>query len=410
MYSSLQCRRIAFGISSGYGVRGCIMAHRVPAGSDSEAHPHYRPTRSVNFHRFTLPARRAMLRRLAVGFFIMGLFLISAFRQVRWSVFVAEMTSVHEQWLAASMIPIPIVLVVMALRWRLLLPMEASLRVPRLARLLSVSYLINLILPGRAGDVARSYVIGRQPHVGFRTALSTVLVEKSLDGIAVLVRIVICMSVLRVSGLIAGGLVLSAMVFAGVLLGLAGLALWLEHHGEQEHQWLWLPLPRRLHGPIREFLERVAVGGQALTIPKRLIPVLGLTMVIWLLTLVTTASLERAFTLKLPLVIPAFALALASLSLTLPAAPGGVGAYQALVMFVLQRYGVPPAEALGFGLVLQFCQIFPLAVLGVLGLPAEVGEIQILFHPRPMESSPEEEEIIAPENGIVEHFRGSETP
>ncbi|MCL4541716.1 MAG: flippase-like domain-containing protein [Chloroflexi bacterium] len=382
-----------------------------PTGfDDKEVHPYHQLTRGSRFRRLTMPAWSVVFRHLALGLLITGLFLLLAFRQVRWSVFVTEMTAVHERWLAASMVPIPIVLVAMALRWRLLLPVEASLRVWRLARLLSVSYLINLILPGRAGDIARSYAIGRRSRVGFRTALSTVLVEKSLDGVAVLVLVMICISVLRVNGLVASGLVLSTVVFAGVLLGVAGLALWLERRRDQEHRRLWLPLPQQLRAPVWELLERLAFGGQALTRPRRLIPVLALTVMIWLLTLVTTASLEQAFTLELPLVVPAFALALASLSLTVPAAPGGVGAYQALVMFVLERYGVPPAEALGFGIALQFCQILPLAALGVLGLPAEVGELQILFHPRPVKSSPEEGEITTPESGIIEHFRGSETP
>jgi hypothetical protein len=65
---------------------------------------------------------------------------------------------------------------------------QRRLRLGRAFRILNVSYLVNGVLPLRLGEVARVYLATRaEPPVRLFTSASTVIVERLLDLLAVLI-------------------------------------------------------------------------------------------------------------------------------------------------------------------------------------------------------------------------------
>ena len=113
-------------------------------------------------------------------------------------------------------------LVSRAVRWRLLLGPGVSLS--RCFWITNIGYLVSNVLPFRLGDPARAVVIGRGGEISTVAALSTVVVERVLDMLMVVVLLAgvapfVSGAGSAVSvGLIAGGV---ALVAAAVLLLLA---------------------------------------------------------------------------------------------------------------------------------------------------------------------------------------------
>lgn len=281
------------------------------------------------------------------------------------------------------------------LRWCLLLRPAGRVPVVRAGRLLSVAYLLNLIFPARPGDLLRAYSIGRPSGPSFSTALTTIVVEKALDGAAVVVLIAALLSRLAPMPWLRHGVVVAALAFAALLLAIVLLAA----HGDRSIPAIRVLFRRHPALATRATIgmERVRSGTRSFTSPALLAAILGLTLAVWAASLVTTYSLAAAFALHVPLGLPALALGAATLGLVVPAAPGGIGAYQVLVMAVLTPAGVPAATALGYGLALQFCQILPLAVLGAVGT---AGAPRV----RPTPSTAEKVQVAPPKGGVVQEF------
>ncbi len=317
------------------------------------------------------PARRTVLRspgfRLAVGVIISVACLVLLFRDVQPRSLLAVLASVDRRWVAAAVLAVVPAFVATTLRWRLLLLPSGVVPVWRAGRLLAVAYLLNLVFPARPGDILRCYLVGRPTGPAFGTALTTVVVEKALDGAAVVLMLLILFGQVAPLPWLRHGVDAAGLVFAMLLLAAAAVAA----AGDQSGR-LAARIFRRhpvLASRAGVVSDRIRAGTRAFARPGALIGILSLTALVWLATLATAFSLAAAFGLEVPPAVPALALGAATLGLVVPAAPGGIGAYQVLVLAVLTPAGVPAATALGFGLALQFCQILPLAALGVVALP-----------------------------------------
>ncbi|MCL4545647.1 MAG: flippase-like domain-containing protein [Chloroflexi bacterium] len=343
----------------------------------------------------------SLLLRLLVGCLVTAMLGFLVLRQVHPYALLNELESVHERWILAALMPVPFAFGAMAWRWTLLLSAGGKLSVWRSAKLLGLSYFINLVLPGRAGDLTRSYLAGMTKDIGFRSALASVIVEKSLDGLTVVLLITLCLRQFPLPAVMSRGIIAAGTMFLGLLVALGVLSLSTGRHPQLLSRF---PIPSRLLPSISELLERFAIGSRSLTRPDRLLRIIALTLLTWSLALVTTYCLVQAFSLQLPSLAPALALGVASLGLTIPAAPGGVGAYQGLVMVVLERYGVPSAQALGFGLALQFCQVLPLVLFGIVVLPSELVALRQVFTMHPGPGSQEQLDVSTPEGEVVEQL------
>jgi uncharacterized protein (TIRG00374 family) len=292
-------------------------------------------------------------------------------RQVQPHRVVAALAAVDPRWLALAVAAVAPAYLATVWRWRILLQPSRRVSLWRAGRLVALAYLLNLLFPARPGDVLRAYLVGRPSGPPFGAALTTIVAEKALDGVAVATMTLLLLSQLSGPGWLRHGVLAAAAIFALLLLAAVVLA----NAGRQ---------PAALAAPIRRWpalarrldraLTSVQAGARVFGRPGPTIAVLGLTACVWAATLATAYALAAAFSLGAPTALPALALGAATLGLAVPAAPGGVGPYQVLVMAVLTPAGVPPAIALSYGLALQFCQILPLAALGALAGAREWGQ------------------------------------
>src|SRR5262249_26639320 len=106
-----------------------------------------------------------------------------------------------------------------ALRWNAIFPLESRPGVPSCLTALGIGNMTNLLLPWRAGDVARCVLVGRGSSLAdVSRTLATLGVEKALDGLALVGMILLTISSLSpppwmVKLVWAGGL-----LFGGALL------------------------------------------------------------------------------------------------------------------------------------------------------------------------------------------------
>jgi glycosyltransferase 2 family protein len=273
------------------------------------------------------------------------------------------------RWLAAAVLLYALDLAIRVLRWRTLL--EHLVRIPygSFARVLIVGYGVNVLLPARLGELFRVEYFKRMYEVPRAWGFSSVLVERLLDGGAVVACLFAGLVLARAEVddhllmLCIGGSLLFIMMFVGL-----ALLSWLSRQS-----WVrrWV-LARRHLGMIRLALE--VMGNRAF------IAAIGATLVIYVLEAAALGTVLMALGVKLTLPLVLVVVGAASLSTLLPSAPGFIGTYQFAFALALQHFGLDGAIGVAAATLVQISLFGPI-VVGALGILALSARIYWRIHP-----------------------------
>lgn len=255
---------------------------------------------------------------------------------------------------------------VRAWRWYYLFPPGS--RPSRLFNALMIGYLGNNVLPLRAGEVVRAYVVSRRGQ-RFWTVVATIVVERALDGLAVGLIVVALFLAIPMPAQFRwpAGVFLAADLGAmGVLAVIAVAPAWCSGLIRGLfRRWVWLE--RRAMGALGTMSE----GLRGVRAGHHVVPIVLSSILIWLLFAVSVWTGLRAAHLDLPLAASWAVLAFLGLGVSLPSSPGYVGVVQAAAVLALALFSVPRTEALSFSLLIHASQFFPVTLYGLVLLLVE---------------------------------------
>jgi len=129
--------------------------------------------------------RTAIVSLLALGlmaWFLRGADLLDVWRQVR---------QVRGGLLLASLFAVAVCFVARTIRWRYLLSPLGPTRFRTAFRTTIIGFGALGLLPVRAGDLIRPYLFARQEGLSTSSVLATVVMERVLDLVAVLVLLAV---------------------------------------------------------------------------------------------------------------------------------------------------------------------------------------------------------------------------
>jgi glycosyltransferase 2 family protein len=226
----------------------------------------------------------------------------------------------------------------------------------------STGLLGNIMLPARAGELARIAVLARR--LGGRTGiwatlLGTVVAYRLLDLLPSLALIVYVL----VSAPIPHWALKSLMLVA--VLGSALFALGFASARRHE---------RPLFEASGRFRRVVMTAREGLGILRSPLPAATATLyqsIAWLSQLLAVFATLRAFGVALPLSAAALVLALVNLAILFPLWPGNVGLLQATVALPLAAYGVDYGRGIAFGVGMQAIEVSVGVSLGLFSLARE---------------------------------------
>lgn len=258
-------------------------------------------------------------------------------------------------------------------RWRVLL--NGRLPLARSFHILNVSYFINGVLPLRVGELARAVLAARaEPPVPVLTSLSTIVVERLLDTLAVFALIGLTLLALPV-GLEIG--LMGAALGAGAVVGVIVLAVFARRpawaHRLLDGLGRAIPLLRR--SKLHDWLDEVLAGLVPLGSPRLALLAAGWTAAAWAMSVIAGYALLFAF-FDAPTWAASMAMvALASFAIAVPAVPGNLGPFEAAVVFGLAGAGLvenaTDAPAVAFALLLHVVNLATYILMGLIGLWAE---------------------------------------
>lgn len=233
-----------------------------------------------------------------------------------------------------------------ALRWAMLLEPLRTVEPRILVPPMMMGYLANNILPARLGEFVRALAGARRTGLRGAQVLSTLLLERLFDVLAVLAVFAFVStgagpdSPLTSIGKAAGATV--AIVFLGFLLA----ARW------PSYLLRWADrIPQTKGGrALREHVALALEGLRAIERPGLLVGVVATSIAQWLLIALSIECGLRAVGLDLSFSAACIVLAGTVLAVSLPSSPGFFGPVQVAFLLALQPFGVSESVAIAASL------------------------------------------------------------
>jgi uncharacterized protein (TIRG00374 family) len=289
---------------------------------------------------------------------------VGLFAYLLWSVdrhqLLLHLRAARWEWVLVGIVLPVLGLHTRAKRWWYLFPPGSD--PPGLGPAVMIGYMANNVLPLRAGEVVRVYVVARRWGHGFWTAVATLIVERALDGIAVVLVLAGLMLLIPVPPIFQwAAVVLLAIDVAGVG-GLAFLAL-SPRQGRRLLAWIGERWPAVEQRALRGY-DTFVRGLEGVRQPAHLWPICGWTVVVWFIPAFAAWVMLRAVDLELPFVAGWTILAFVGLGISLPSAPGYVGVFHLAARLALEVFGVPRESATAYAILFHATQILPITVVG----------------------------------------------
>ncbi len=285
----------------------------------------------------------------------------------------AEIVRAQPYWLALSLATMLVNLAIRARRWQYLLEPLGATSFGNAFRATAVGFAASSVLPARAGEVIRPYFLARHERMSATGAFATIILERLLDLVTVLVLLAAFVFVFG-QGVATGNPTLFAAVkWAGALatvVSLAALVVLFMLAGNPEGlasamRRFERTRPSALAGMISRLVQKFARGLGTIRRPGRLFVALAWSFPLWLSIDVGIWAIAVAFGFDVPFTGSFLIVPLLTLGVLVPT-PGAIGGFhEAFRLGVTVFYGVPDDAAVAAALVLHALSVGPSLLLGL---------------------------------------------
>ncbi len=279
----------------------------------------------------------------------------------------AALTNVRPLWIVAA---VGISFLLMAFRaWRWQLELRPLEHIPfgRLWVITAVSYMAINVLPFRLGEAVRPWLLSRKSSVTISNVVGNLVIEKTLDSIVILLFML--SGLLLVDTLpdwVRQGAKFPATA-AAVLVTLVLLLWW---RGEEfVDRWILGYLPERFRDAVMRIVKSIIAGMSILPNRRLLLAVFLVSLGLWFLPILSSWVMLQAFDMQVPYTAAVVVFIFIGFGTALPNLPGMIGPYQYACVLALDLFGVPRAEALAYGIVLNSIQLLTIILQGLVAFP-----------------------------------------
>ena len=269
--------------------------------------------------------------------------------------------------------------VLRSLRWQYILQPIGPTHFANAFRATVIGFAASFLLPARAGEVIRPYLLARREGLSATATFATVILERLFDLVTVLFFFAVFLLVfdpglagvspsvfqmVKKGGLAAAATAAAALAACFLLAGrpaaVAGLSTRVEHL-----------LPPGIAHRLAHLIERFAEGLAVVRQPRRLVVILAWSIPLWGSIAAGIWLTSQAFRIDVPFPGSFLIMAILVVGVAVPT-PGAVGGFHAAYRIgVTSFYRAAADHAVAAGLVLHAISFVPVTLLGILFMAQE---------------------------------------
>jgi uncharacterized protein (TIRG00374 family) len=266
-----------------------------------------------------------------------------------------------------------------ARRWQYLLEGLGPTRFVNAFRATVIGFAANFLLPARAGEFIRPYVLAQHERLSATAAFATVVLERVFDMAAVLVLFAVFLLTADPSLARSDPAVFRAVQVGGVAAAAATVALlvgffFLAGHPEavgRVSAAVERRLPRRLATIAEGLAQRFAVGLGAVRRPRQWLLVFAWSFPLWLSIATGIWLVSRAFAVQMEYLGSFLVMTLLVVGVAVPT-PGAIGGFHKFYEIgVTSFFHASTEKAISAGIVLHAVSFVPVTLLGIVFMAQE---------------------------------------
>lgn len=307
--------------------------------------------------------------QIVVGIVFSVIFAYLAVRGIRWNQFFATLQHNKDWWyLLPSVLLFMTSFIFRSVRWHYLLEPVKEVKFPKLFSGVMIGYMGNNVLPVRLGEILRAYVIGRSAGISKSAGFATIVVERLVDIIGLLMFMLIAVL----------GVHLPERYHTIILLvGLASIVLLLffffltfyERYTYRILEQLFGFLPEVLAKKATDITQSFVQGLRSLKQTRNYGRIFFHTIMIWTVYALSAYFLIKAFHFDdlydMHFIAGIVIFLIGTIGVMIPSSPGYIGTFHYAIIQALALYGVPDEAALGFAIVMHLTNYIPITALGL---------------------------------------------
>jgi uncharacterized protein (TIRG00374 family) len=309
---------------------------------------------------------RRRILRIVIGYLIAAACLFWVFRGTHLERMLGQVENMRWDLVAVAIALDITSYVCQGLRWQLLLRPIGKMPLLCVTQAIYVGLFTNEIVPLRAGELVRAYLVSRWRRVDFLAVIPSVAVERLFDGIWLSIGIAVTAMLVELpSQIILAAKILGATVFA-LTVGFAFLVIrhrYAPKSLEAAERPLWKPI--RI---IRNIIARVALGIEEIGMSRYFFAAFFISAFIVIFQIVSVWLIMRAYGIHLDILPAAAVFLIIYFGTAIPNAPSNIGTYQFFAVVGLSIFGVERTTATGFSIAVFVILTATLWVIGLLAI------------------------------------------
>ena len=246
-------------------------------------------------------------------------------------------------------------------------------------RATAMGFATSAILPGRVGEVLRPYVFARREGVSATSAFATVVLERLIDLLTVLLLLAAFQLGLRPALPAADARLLGALQSGAIAAGVAGLLIlglvFVAAKDPARSGRVVLTFghsaPGGLVGRVAQLVQRFMEGLAVLHSIRPLAKAMALSLPLWLCAALSIWAVSNAFGIPMSVSGSALILGFVVVGVAVPT-PAGIGGYHAAYQLgATALYAAPADSTVGAAVVLHAISFLPITVVGLVFMVQE---------------------------------------
>ena len=337
--------------------------------------------------------KKKVLISLLIGFAASFTGIYFSFKNVPFSDLYIYLKSINYMWIFPSVAVVILSFVARALRWQIILTSFREIGFKQAFHPLMIGFMINCILPGRVGEIARPAMTKKNTGIPFSTGIATIAAERVFDMVmllglfawtittidfnseatikfgdfklnrAVFESIGITMIKLNLL-IIIGVLLISIKTLRNfsfkLIMNVPSFFFFLTENGKKI-------VIKKFCAPAVDFLENISIGFSLIKYPVKILSCVALSIAVWCLQAYSYYIVSLGCPgISLSYMNIVAVMTIICFFIALPSVPGYWGLWEAGGVFALALFGISSKDAAGYTLINHAVQVFPVILVGLL--------------------------------------------
>ncbi|MGI5836295.1 MAG: lysylphosphatidylglycerol synthase transmembrane domain-containing protein [Chloroflexota bacterium] len=307
-----------------------------------------------------------MKKHFWIGLAVSALFLFLMFRSLDLAAVGQALTKADFTYIVPALILFFSGVFFRSVRWSVLIRPIQPIGVRRLFVVMVVGFMANNILPLRAGEAVRTYMLWRKERLDPAATVGTIVVERIFDGLVLTGFLVATGLIMTLEGWLSQLAWVASIVFLFAVLFVFALTI-IPSKAMALASWFCKPFPKRLQQIVLKLLSSFVDGLSVLRSVRDTVAVALLSIVAWLLEASMYFALMFSFPFKAQFLASILGTAVANLGTMVPSSPGYVGTFDLpLSAVMVGTFAIDPSLAASYTLLVHAALVLPVVLLGLL--------------------------------------------